>query len=100
MEELLQQISDYNNNETIAALRNYEAWPMDNSPELAEVMLGTSEAMVAQHKDKDNLITEYLSGLVLEASGQLMFNEMAQPSAPVLWLNHDILAKQLNQAHS
>jgi hypothetical protein len=29
-----------------------------------------------------------------------MFLEASHPSAPVLWLNHDIIAKQLNLLHS
>jgi len=28
-----------------------------------------------------------------------MFHESSNPAAPVLWLNHDIIAKQLNLMH-
>jgi hypothetical protein len=36
---------------------------------------------------------------VLEGTGPLMFVEASHPAAPVLWLNHDIIAKQLNLIH-
>ena len=29
-----------------------------------------------------------------------MFNESAHPGGPVLWLNHDLIAQQLNRAHA
>ena len=38
--------------------------------------------------------------LVIEATGPLMFLESSAPSGPVLWLNHDIIARQLNQLHA
>jgi hypothetical protein len=28
-----------------------------------------------------------------------MFRECSEPGGPVLWLNHDIIARQLNQTH-
>ena len=100
LEELLQKIEDYNDHGTITEFRNYEAWPMDNSEELAEVMVGTSEEITSLHKDRKALVTDVLSALVLEGTGPLMFREMSKPSAPVLWLNHDIIAKQLNLMHN
>ncbi|MEN8170009.1 MAG: hypothetical protein ABFS08_07280 [Pseudomonadota bacterium] len=100
LEELLQKIEDYNANGTITEFRNYEAWPMDNTEELAEVMVGTSEKITSLHKDRKALITDHLSALVLEGTGPLMFHEMSNPAAPVLWLNHDIIAKQLNLMHN
>ena len=99
LQDILQKIEDYNANGVITQFRNYEAWPMDNTPELAEVMIGTSSEITALHKDSKKLITDHLSSLVLEGTGPLMFHEIAQPSAPVLWLNHDIIAKKLNRDH-
>jgi len=100
LEGLLQKIEDYNAHGVIAELRNYDSWPMDNNEQLAEVMVGTSGEITSLHKDKKALITEHLSGLVLEGTGPLMFHEMSNPSAPVLWLNHDIIARQLNLMHN
>lgn len=100
LEDLLQRIEDYNDHGVITEFRNYEAWPMDNTEDLAEVMVGTSEEITGLHKDRKALVTDHLSALVLEGTGPLMFREMSEPAAPVLWLNHDIIAKQLNLMHS
>ena len=100
LESLLKTIADYNNDPTIAKFRNYEAWPMDNTAELAEVMVGTSEAITRLHKERKALITDHLSSLVLEGTGPLMFHEVSEPHGPVLWLNHDIIAKQLARLHA
>ncbi|MEN3278477.1 MAG: hypothetical protein V7631_4267 [Massilia sp.] len=99
LQSLLDQIEQYNNDATSAQFRNFEAWPMDNTPALADVMIGTSEAITALHKDKKALITDHLSSLVLEGAGPLMFHGASEKIAPVLWLNHDIIARQLNALH-
>lgn len=100
LEDLLQRIEAYNATGVITTFRNFEAWPMDNTPELADVMVGTSVAITDMHKDRNALVTDTLSALVLEGTGPLIFQEMSNPTAPVLWLNHDIIAKQLNLMHN
>ncbi|MDD5384785.1 MAG: hypothetical protein PHG89_07895 [Gallionella sp.] len=99
LEALLQKISDYNAAGVMKAYRNFAAWPMDNSAELADLMIGTSEEITQMHKDRKALVTDILSALVLEGTGPLMFLEASDPAAPVLWLNHDVIAKQLNLIH-
>ncbi len=99
LESLLETIEGYNNDATSAEFRNFEAWPMDNTPALADVMIGTSEAITALHKDKKALITDHLSSLVLEGAGPLMFYGASEKIAPVVWLSHDIIARQLNELH-
>jgi len=99
LESLLQKIDAYNATSVMQAFRNFAKWPMDNSADLADLMIGTSEEITQMHKDKKVLVTDLLSALVLEGTGPLMFMEASNPSAPVLWLNHDIIAKQLNLIH-
>jgi hypothetical protein len=99
LQSLLDTIEKYNNDATSAQFRNFQAWPMDNTPALAEVMIGTSEAITDLHKDKKALITDHLSSLVLEGAGPLMFHGASEKIAPVVWLNHDIIARQLNALH-
>lgn len=99
LDSLLETIENYNNDATSAKFRNFEAWPMDNTPELADVMIGTSEDITKLHKDRKELITDHLSSLVLEGAGPLMFHGAAEKIGPVLWLNHDIIARQLNALH-
>ena len=80
--------------------RNFEAWPMDNNAELADLMIGTSDDITQMHIERKSLITDLLSALVLEGTGPLMFHEVSKPAAPVLWLNHDIIAKQLSRVRN
>lgn len=100
LEKLLGTIDAYNDSAVMKGFRNFEAWPMDNTAELADVMIGTSEAITRMHKSREALVTDVLSSLVLEGTGPLMFHETSNPAGPVLWLNHDVIAKQLNQMHA
>ena len=59
--------------------RNFAAWPMPNSPEQADLMIGTSDEVQKMHKDRKALITDLLSSLVIEATGPLMFHESSAP---------------------
>jgi hypothetical protein len=99
LQSLLDTIERYNQDAISARFRNFEAWPMDNTPALADVMIGTSEEITALHKDRKALITDHLSALVLEGAGPLMFHGASGKIDPVLWLNHDIIARQLNDLH-
>ena len=100
LESLLKKIEDYNVSEVMKRFRDFSAWPMDNSAELAEVMIGTSEEITQMHVNRNELVAGHLSALVLEGTGPLMFHETSNPAGPVLWLNHDIIARQLNIMHS
>lgn len=95
LQQILDKIKGCNADPAIARYRDFSAWPMDNSAELAEVMVGTSEEIVGLHKDRKALISDYLSTLVLDGTGPLIFNEASAPHGPVLWLGHDIIARRL-----
>ena len=99
LEALLQKINEYNASSVMKRFRDFAAWPMDNTAELADIMIGTSEEITKMHKSRDALVTDILSALVLEGTGPLMFHEASNPAGPVLWLNHDVIAKQLNLMH-
>ena len=99
LESVLQKVEAFQHSDIARGFRNFAAWPMPNSAALADVMIGTSDAIVQLHKERKALITDLLSGLVLEATGPLIFGEMSAPAGPVLWLNHDIIARELNRAH-
>jgi hypothetical protein len=99
LQSILDKLETYLQTGTSTEFRNFEAWPMDNTPELADLMIGIADEITSLHKDKKALITDHLSTLVLEGTGPLMFHGAAEKIAPVLWLNHDIIAKQLNELH-
>ncbi|WP_341646440.1 enoyl ACP reductase FabMG family protein [Thauera sp. SDU_THAU2] len=100
LEEVLQKVADFQGSETMQGFRDFAAWPQPNSQAQADLQIGTSEDIVQMHKDRSALITDLLSSLVLEASGALILREASAPTGPVLWLNHDIIARQLNQLHA
>ena len=99
LENLLAKIDSYNASDVMKSFRDFAAWPMPNSAALADVMIGTSEEITRMHTSRDALVTDILSALVLEGTGPLMFRETSNPAGPVLWLNHDVIAKQLNLLH-
>lgn len=99
LQEILQKIEQYHSDTAIVPFRNFAAWPMDNTPKLAEKMVGTAEEIIKLHKDRNVLISNYLSTLVLESTGQLIFREASAPRSPIIWINHDIIARQLTQSN-
>jgi len=70
LEALLQKISDYNAAGVMKAYRNFAAWPMDNSAELADLMIGTSDEITQMHKDRKALVTDILSALCWREPGR------------------------------
>jgi len=100
LQDVLDKLAAFHGSAVMQRYRDFAAWPMPNSPEQADIQIGTSEDIVGMHKDRKALITDLLSTLVLEASGALIFNGSAAPAGPVLWLNHDIIARQLNALHA
>jgi len=82
LQDLLDRIATYNGDATSVQFRNFAAWPMDNTPELADVMIGTSDDITKLHKDRKELITDHLSSLVLEGTGPLMFHTMSERQRP------------------
>lgn len=100
LETVLEKLEAFHRSAIMQGFRDFAAWPMPNSEALADLMIGASDEIVRMHKDNKALITDLLSTLVLEATGPLMFRESSAPGGPVLWLNHDIIARQLNQMHA
>ena len=96
----LQKVLDFQRNEVMLPYRNFAAWPMPNSQPQADLTIGTSDEVQKMHRANKALITDLLSTLVIEATGPLIFRECSAPSGPVLWLNHDIIARQLNLLHA
>ncbi|NDP39350.1 MAG: hypothetical protein GZ093_11460 [Rhodoferax sp.] len=100
LEDVLQKVADFQGSEVMQGFRDFAAWPMPNSPAQADLTIGTSDEILKMHRDSKALITDLLSSLVIEATGPLIFRESSAPAGPVLWLNHDIIGRQLNQLHA
>ncbi|RNC73286.1 MAG: hypothetical protein ED859_00830 [Desulfuromonadales bacterium] len=73
----------------------YEEWPHHNTPEQADFMLATSDEMMAMNADPKNIVCAELSRAVFHGVGRLMFDHSWAPGAPVVWLNHDVIARRL-----
>jgi hypothetical protein len=95
LDELLQKVADYQNHEAMQRYYDFASWPLPNSAEQAEQTIGTSGEIVKLHKDSKVLVSDVLSHHVVTATGQLIFGEVSSPSGPVLWLNHDLVARRL-----
>lgn len=93
--EIMDFVSGYVKNELTVTHSSFEKWPQQNTKEQMEYMLDSSEHLISMHKDPKQLMTFPLSEEVFKATGQLMLHESWQLSKPVLWLNHDIVAKQM-----
>lgn len=98
IDEVLQKIADFQVSAVMEPFYDFNKWPMPNSQGQSDITIGTSTEIAQMHKDAKALISDYLSVLVVEATGALIFGEVANPSAPVLWLNHDVVARQINAA--
>ena len=100
LEQVLDKVLDFQRHAVMLPFRNFAAWPMPNSQPQADLTIGTSDEVQKMHRDNKALITDLLSSLVIEATGPLIFRESSAPTGPVLWLNHDIIAQQLNLLHA
>jgi hypothetical protein len=95
LEVLLAETDKYLASPILAGFRNYDTWPFHNTPEQAELMLNCSSRLLGMNENPKEIVCAILSRAVFTAVGKLMLDTMWEPSAPVYWLNHDIIAKML-----
>jgi hypothetical protein len=95
LEALLARAEAYLGAPVTAPFRDPATWPQHTAREQLEAMLAASEAILAMSPDPRNPVAAELSRTVLPAVGRLMFDASWEPSAPVQWLNHDVIAKQV-----
>jgi hypothetical protein len=78
-----------------AEFRDLAAWPHHNTREQMEAMLTCSAELLALNANPKEIVCAPLSRAVFRAVGYLMFNDSWAPTAPVAWLNHEIIARAL-----
>jgi len=100
MADIFRKISNMQANDVMRPFYDFSAWPMANSQKQTDLVIGTSNDITQMHRDGKALISDRLSSLVVNATGQLIFGETSDPTGPVRWLNHDIVARQLISSHS
>ena len=99
LKDVFGKIADMQASPVMEPFYDFSAWPKANSQEQADLTIGTSNEITQMHRDGKALISDHLSALVVQATGKLIFGETSKPSGPVLWLNHDIVARRLNETH-
>jgi hypothetical protein len=99
MADVFEKITDMQANHVMKPFYDFAAWPMANNQLQADLTIGTSIEIGQMHRDSKELISDILSAHVVEATGQLIFAASSAPSEPVVWLNHDIVARRLNNSH-
>lgn len=95
VQDMLDRVSAYQASEAMQPYYDFAAWPKPNSADQVEQTVGTSQDVLQMHRDPKALISDLLSQHVVSATGALIFDKLAAPTAPVEWLNHDEVARQL-----
>ena len=95
LDRILEAANAYLASPVLAPFGEFASWPRHNTQELAELMLATSEGLLAMNASPKEIVCAVLSRAVFGGVGRLMFDTAWEPSAPVLWLNHDVIARRL-----
>lgn len=91
VESMLDAVNSYLTNPLINPIA-FEGWPQHSSAPQMELMLATSQQLMAMHADQKQLVCAELSRLVFRTTGRLMIQHSWSGSEPVVWLNHDTIA--------
>lgn len=83
----------YMNTDPEVTKKHWSNWPQhNNEPQMAQ-MKKASDYLISLHKDPKALLTFPLSEVVFKTTGKAILGEASKPSAPVLWLGHDLVSK-------
>ncbi len=91
--QISELIEDFYRDPIVQSTINHETWPSHTKPAQLEKLLTNSQKIFDLHKDQKDLITSILSERVFDACGYLMLNTALAPQFPVVWINHDVIAK-------
>lgn len=95
LDDLLEAANAYLSNTILENFRDFSSWPLHNTAQQSSLMLASAGAMLDMNRDPKNIVCAELSREVFKAVGRLIFHASWKPGAPVLWLNHDIVARQI-----
>jgi len=83
----------YMNTDPETTKRHWAVWPQHNEEPVMAQMKEASDHLISLHKDRNALMTLPLSEVVFKTTGKAIICEASEPTAPVLWLGHDLVAK-------
>ncbi len=95
IDSLLAKADSYLSSPVLAKFRDFGTWPHHNSADQAELMLNSATELLEMNSDQKEIVCAELSRAVFRSVGTLMFRSIWNPVSPVLWLNHDIIARQI-----
>lgn len=95
LEQMLARADAYLASPVLAQLLDFAGWPQHNTSEQADLMLNSSAELMGMHVEQKRLVCAELSRIVFLATGRLMIHGSWKPEAPVVWLNHDLIARLL-----
>jgi Family of unknown function (DUF6936) len=93
LEALLARADAFLTATELAPFRRLEGWPHHTTREQLAAMLEASEECLAMSADPRNPVCAELSRVVQRSVGRIMLDAAWEPSAPVLWLGHDVVAR-------
>lgn len=96
IEDLLQAAEKYLSSPLLKAFDKVSEWPHHSTKEQMELMLAASAELIAMNANPKEIVCAPLSRAVFKGVGYLMFHDSWAPEKPVAWLNHDVIARQLN----
>jgi len=83
----------YMNTDPEVTKRHWDVWPQHNEEPVMAQMKEASDHLISLHKDRNSLMTLPLSEVVFKTTGKAILCEASNPTEPVLWLGHDLVAK-------
>jgi len=95
IEALLVGANSYLASPLIAGFRDFDGWPRHNTREQAEFMLDCATELLGMNANPREIVCAVLSRAVFTGVGRLIIDASWEAAAPVVWLNHDIIAKRL-----
>ncbi len=98
IDEMLKFADGALTSDELRSVCHFDKWPEHNNQKQMDLLIQSAGHLIDMHQDPKNLITFILSEEIFRATGYLMFHEAWEPSNPVLWLGHDVLAKALASA--
>jgi hypothetical protein len=96
LDDLLQKADAYLASSVMKQFADLSTWPHHNTLEQMELMLAASAEIIAMNISPREIVCAPLSRVVFQLTGYLMFHDSWAPEKPVVWLNHDIIARCLN----
>lgn len=96
LERLLERAEAYLSSPVMRPFYDLARWPLHNTAEQAAFMLAASGELMEMSADPKNVVCAELSRAVFTSTGKIMTDASFAPTGPVCWLNHDVIAKQIN----